>query len=153
LDGQGPSHNHHFLGGIGQWLQSDLIGLQQGAGTAYSHPIVFPRIVNHTDLRVATGRWETPRGVLSVSWRAESEARVLSLNVSFPPNTAAATVVFPCAPSGGGITEGTALVWSGGAFKPGAAVGVDAASLRVEDGLVAFRCASGTYEFKAACVA
>jgi hypothetical protein len=35
--GQGPSHNHHFLGGIGQWLQTDLVGLVQGPGVAFSH--------------------------------------------------------------------------------------------------------------------
>ena len=50
MSGQGPSHNYHFLSGVGQWLQSDLVGLQQGSGTAFSHPLIAPRIVNHTDL-------------------------------------------------------------------------------------------------------
>jgi alpha-L-rhamnosidase len=151
MTGQGPSHNHHFMGGIGQWLQSDLVGLQQGSGTAFSHPVIAPRIVNHTDLPSAAGRWETPRGLLSVAWSLDQTTHSLSLNVSTPPNTAA-TVVFPCQSKS--IVEGGVPVWSDGVFKAGAVKGIDAGAMQhggLEDGLVAFSCGSGDYVFEASC--
>ena len=149
--GEGPSHNHHFMGGIGQWLQSDLVGLQQGTGTAFSHPVIAPRIVNHTDLPSAAGKWETPRGFLSVAWSFDRASLSLSLNISTPPNTLS-TVVFPC-PSKS-IDEGGVLVWSDGIFEPAAVAGVHAASMQsggLEEGLVALSCGSGNYVFKGNC--
>ena len=149
MTGQGPSHNHHFMGGIGQWLQSDLVGLQQGTGIAYSHPIIAPRITNHSGLPAASGRWQTPRGWISVSWRFKRPH--LALNVSTPPNTLA-TVVFPC--HADTIAEGGVSVWLDDRFQPGTVEGVLSASVQktgLETGLVSFQCDSGDFEFSAVC--
>ena len=148
MTGEGPSHNHHFMGGIGQWLQSDLVGLQQGRGTAFSHAVVMPQIVNHTDLPAAAGRWETPRGPVAVSWSFAAPPH-LSLNVSMPPNTAA-TVVFPCRAAT--IQEGGVVVWQSGAAVAGVADGVKTASLQHGTGLVEFAVASGDYAFGGPCI-
>lgn len=152
MTGQGPSHNHHFLGGIGQWLQSDLVGLQQSRGsTAFSHPLIAPRIVNHTDLPHAAGRWDTPRGLLEVSWKFATG--LVSLNVSTPPNTVA-TVIFPCKAEAI-IEAATTAGWHGGEFTPGTSPGVEGAALRtagLDAGLVAFTAGGGSYEFSGQCI-
>ena len=154
--GSGPSHNHHFMGGIGQWLHTDLAGLSQGSGVAYSHPEIWPKIVNHTTLPSASGVWQTPRGELATSWAYAQRSKLMTLNVSTPPNTVA-TVVFPCSVGGGGggdgggaITESGSAVWGPGGFKPGAAVGVTSGGLRA--GLAAFTCdGGGSFVFRGTC--
>ena len=115
--GNAPSHNHHFMGGIGQWLHSDLVGLSQGSGVAFSHPEIWPKIVNHSHLTEASGVWQTPRGEIRVAWVYAPRNMSVSVAVSTPPNTVA-TVVFPCVPRGT-ISDHGSAVWSHGKFQPG----------------------------------
>lgn len=150
--GQGPSHNHHFLGGIGQWLQSDLVGLAQGAGIAYSHPRIAPAIVNHTDLPHAHGVFQTMRGELRVGWAFDQASRRVDINVTLPPNVVGA-VLMPCVTDT--VEESGKAVWRAGAFVPGA-VGVTDAHLSKSRGgaemHAEFACSGGgQYSFSALC--
>jgi hypothetical protein len=154
--GEGPSHNHHFMGGIGQWLATDLVGLSQPAGSvAHSHPLIAPAVVNHTDLPSAAGTFWTSRGELKVAWEYKREATRASvaLEVTLPPNTAG-TVMIPCATAE--VTEGGKAVWKDGKYQAGAVAGVVGALLAPSrDGgneeHVALAVGSGEYAFHAVC--
>jgi hypothetical protein len=146
-----PSHNHHFLGGIGQWLQTDLIGLKQGSGIAYSDPVIAPAIVNHTDLTEASGRFQTMRGDILVSWKYT--AGRLTVNTTLPPGVRA-TVVMACMASV--VCEGGQAIWPVDRNEPYQAEGMDGIRLvpsrdRSEQ-LVAVSVRGGAYAFDAECV-
>lgn len=142
------------MGGIGQWLVTDLIGLLQGRGVAYSHPVIAPAIVNHTDLPHAGGRFQTMRGEIAVSW-SYSNGR-LSLNTTLPPGVEAATVVMPCAASE--VHETGRMLWSAENHVVATVEGVLAVGLRsprsgaTKEDRVAVSCGSGAYFFTAQCV-
>ena len=78
-----------------QWLQTDLVGLVQGDGVAFSHPRIAPAIVNHTDLRHASGVFQTMRGEIRVSWSYNHASRRVALNVTLPLNVVGEVIV-PC---------------------------------------------------------
>ena len=142
-------------GGIGQWLVTDLVGLLQGHGVAYSHPVIAPAIVNHTDLPHAGGRFQTMRGEIAVSWRYNSGNLVV--NTTLPPGVEAATVVLPCAASE--VREGGHILWTAQGNVLATVEGVLGVGLRsvrggaAEQDRVAVSCGSGTYSFTAQCVA
>ena len=78
-----PSHNHHFLGGIGQWFYQALAGLQLqpldfGAGNgsrlpeddarAWGRFLVRPEITDAPTLAGMSASLRTRRGLVSVHW-------------------------------------------------------------------------------------
>ena len=139
------------MGGIGQWLQTDLIGLKQGSGIAYSHPVIAPAIVNHTDLTEASGRFQTMRGEISVSWKYV--AGHLTVNTTLPPGVRG-TVVMACVASM--VYEAGQAIWPVDRSKPYQVEGLDGIRLvpsrdRSEQ-LVAVSVRGGAYAFDAECV-
>jgi hypothetical protein len=142
------------MGGIGQWLQTDLIGLQQGDGIAYSHPVIAPAIVNHTDLTEASGRFHTMRGEISVSWKYD--AGRLTLNTTLPPGVRG-TVVMGC--TAAVVYEAGQTIWPVDRAEAAHVVveGIDDIRLvpsrdRTEQ-LVAVSVRGGAYAFDAECLA
>ena len=146
-----PSHNHHFMGGIGQWLQTDLIGLQQGDGVAYSHPVIAPAIVNHTDLTEASGRFQTIRGEILVSWKYD--AGHLTLNTTLPPGIRG-TVVMSCAATA--VYEAGQRIWPFDGLDAVQVEGLDGVQLMPSrdrnEQLVAVSVRGGAYAFDAKCL-
>lgn len=140
------------MGGIGQWLQTDLIGLQQGNGVAYSHPVIAPAIVNHTELAQASGRFQTMRGEISVSWKYD--AGRLALNATLPPGVRG-TVVMTCAAAV--VYEAGQTIWPVDRLEAVRVEGLDDIWLvpsrdRTEE-LVAVSVRGGSYAFDAECLA
>eukprot|EP00041_Stephanoeca_diplocostata_P026218 m.701245 g.701245 ORF g.701245 m.701245 type:complete len:1133 (+) comp22912_c0_seq3:114-3512(+) len=88
-----PSHDHHFLGGFGQFYWESVLGLQQGFRTGFEHMLIFPALTADPRLTWARGKVLTPRGAVEISWRRHISGP-LELNVSVPPNSHA-TVVLP----------------------------------------------------------
>eukprot|EP01044_Picomonas_judraskeda_P000115 COSAG03_NODE_5_length_26473_cov_42.749526_12_plen_153_part_00 len=146
-----PSHNHHFMGGIGQWLQTDLIGLKQGSGIAYSHPVIAPAIVNHTDLTEASGRFQTMRGEIVVSWKYAGSR--LTLNATLPPGVRG-TVMMTCAASV--VYEAGQAIWPVDRREVDQVEGVEGIRLVLNrdrsEQHVAVSVRGGAYAFDAECV-
>jgi hypothetical protein len=85
-------HNQHQDAGGLQWFHDFLVGFQAGeTGTAFESFIVAPAITTSPELPAMRGSYDTPRGLVEVSW--ETSAGAFVLNVTAPPNTRAATRV------------------------------------------------------------
>jgi sucrose-6-phosphate hydrolase SacC (GH32 family) len=84
-------HNQHQDAGGLQWFHDSLVGFQQGqTGTAFESIVVAPAITTSLAIPSMAGVYETPRGVVEVSWEyvIETERKhALTLNVTTPPNT------------------------------------------------------------------
>jgi alpha-L-rhamnosidase len=170
------SHNHLMFSFIGPWMLQALVGLvlptesaaPVGAPAAFCRPgwedvTVKPMLVG--GLGHAAASLQTMRGPLAVSWTlvttqppgggACEERAGVRLRVSLPGNTRA-TVFVPIPQNGADVqvqelVEG-AVVWRDGAFVPGAATGVIAASLAAPGeyagGAIKIAVGSGSFEFE-----
>jgi hypothetical protein len=151
--GQPPTHNHHFLGGCVQWFHDSLVGLSQGNGSAFSDMLIAPDIVTSADLPSMEGVYDLPRGRVRVAWEVSVE-QGFTLNVVLPANTRA-TILVPggpkqhCTRNAFQLFEGLTPVWEAGK----SASNVPASMLHVEcrqDGRLALRVGSGSYNFRVA---
>ena len=89
-----PSHDHHFMGGFGQFYWEALVGIQQGTRTAFEAMVIAPAVTDDPRLSWISATTVTPRGVVAVSWRQSPESGgTFSLNVTVPPNSRAAVHV------------------------------------------------------------
>jgi hypothetical protein len=113
--GTAPSHNHHFMGGMGQFFWDGFVGLRQGTGTAYAHMVVHPQLTQHpTLLGWANASVATPRGQVAVAWAVDQDG-VVRLNCTIPPNAQATVIVPTSGPApASSVYESGSLVWTGG---------------------------------------
>jgi alpha-L-rhamnosidase len=85
------SHNHFMLGGVDLWLNSDLVGISQAAGSVgFQHLVIKPSIVG--GLTSASGSLQTNYGQVTASWSSTATAVTLSVGV---PVGSTATVYVP----------------------------------------------------------
>ena len=139
-----PSHNHHFMGGYGQWMHESLLGLRLGphvlpsslmsdvnfyvdtSSTAFGEFVVRPEVVVHGALSGASARWILPRGDVRVEWRRDGLCKSalgpvsFSMNVTVPVNTKAMITV-PLSGCGHNIvSEQSTQIWpESGGHVPG----------------------------------
>ncbi len=116
------SFNHYAFGAIGQWMYSDVGGIDlDPSQPGYKRFVIHPRM--DPAISWAKAALESVHGRISSSWkRAKGH---FELNVVVPPNTSALVVV----PTAGAITA------TGGKL------------LRTEGGLAFFEVGSGSYRF------
>ena len=86
----GGSHNHWMLGGVDLWLNSDLVGISQAAGSVgFQNLVIKPSIVG--GMTSASGSLQTNYGVVTSSW--SSTASAVTLNVGVPVGSTATVYV------------------------------------------------------------
>ncbi|HZC69560.1 MAG TPA: family 78 glycoside hydrolase catalytic domain [Jatrophihabitans sp.] len=89
-DGTG-SQNHFMLGAIDKWFTTSLAGIGQPADSVgYAEVLIAPAIVG--DLTQVSGRYRTPRGLVTSEWQRSRQT--VQLDVSIPVGTSA-TVRLP----------------------------------------------------------
>ena len=137
-----PSHNHHFMGGIGQWLVKNLAGLQIDinssdiasgvrSGGGWARAVCAPEITDSHLLDHASVHLETIRGPVSCAWdrsrNVKDGVEVLRINASFAPNQQG-TVALPIklrldgsaaattANTSVSVSESGVLLWKDGHF-------------------------------------
>ncbi len=85
------SHNHFMLGAVDLWLNSDLVGISQAAGSVgFQNLVIKPSIVG--GMTSASGSLQTNYGQVTVSWSSTSTGVTLDASV---PIGATATVYVP----------------------------------------------------------
>ncbi|MEV0419518.1 alpha-L-rhamnosidase [Streptosporangium canum] len=84
------SFNHYAFGSIGEWLYSGVAGIDQAPGSVAFREVVIRPLPG--DLSRACARYESARGLISVSWRNDDEG--FRLETRIPPG-ATATVHLP----------------------------------------------------------
>ena len=143
--------NHIFLcGGIGHWMWKHLVGLTPAA-PGFAEVSLIPRIHDSVGPRSVGGKFQSPRGVISSSWKLG--AGTVSLSVSLPVGVGAATIVVPKPTTDGkpaaaaSIKLGGTVIWDGAKL-----VGKPAGVLSAEDqpNGVAFKTTNGVFEFESA---
>ena len=83
-------HNQHQDAGGLQWFHDFLVGFQAAqTGTAFSDIVIAPAVTTHPELPSMTGSYDTPRGMVEVSWATVSGR--FAINVTAPPNTQVTT--------------------------------------------------------------
>ncbi len=126
------SFNHYAYGAVGDWMYRNIGGIDlDPRQVGYRNIVVRPRLGG--GLAWAKASLESPNGRISVDWRTEKKAFLLSVTV--PPNSTA--TVFVPTKKASGVTE------SG---KP-AARSPGVKSLGRRDGYVLFQVESGEYRF------
>lgn len=89
------SLNHCMLGHVIEWFYGWVLGIRQKEGTVgWKDVWIAPEPGSLTD---ASGRFASPRGTLSVSWKSSAQEFVLEVTV--PPGIRASLVVPDSAPS------------------------------------------------------
>jgi alpha-L-rhamnosidase len=126
------SFNHYSLGSVGQWLYSDVAGIDQSAGSVgFADLVVRPRVDGR--LTWAEGSYDSPRGMVRTRW--ERHRGELTLTVDVPPGASATVHVPTTAPDA--VREGGTPVAT--------SAGVDV--LGTGDGSLLCRVGSGHYAF------
>jgi len=82
------SFNHYTFGGCGEWMMGYLVGLREES-PGFKIVRVEPTIV--PDLEWASGRFESPYGVVSNRW--ERKDGRIAMRLDIPPNSAARVVL------------------------------------------------------------
>ncbi len=128
------SYNHYAYGAIGDWLYSNVAGLDlDPARPGYKHVVIHPRPGG--GLTHAKASLQSVHGLIESGWRQEDGGRFV-LEVTVPPNTTA-TVRVP-AVSPGDVREGEkALDEIDGLIE----------APRTEEGAVTVGVGSGSYRF------
>lgn len=140
-----PSHNHHFLGGIGQWLVQGLAGIKN-TGTNWDTIEISPDVTDHEALPSAASFLKTPHGVVSCSWQAVGSEFYINASV---PVGASATIDITMATSAtvGTVWESGVAVWQSGRFFPGHP-GVVSAAPAANGRRTRFHVVAGEYFFQ-----
>lgn len=125
------SFNHYWLGCVGEWIYTDLAGIDTD-GPGWSRVTIRPRIANGPK-RVRCV-YHSLRGPVACSWNREDTGK-LTVEVTIPANVTA-TVTLPC-PDAAKISEGGRPLTS--------TVGVSA--VRAEAGETTLTLGSGRYRF------
>jgi hypothetical protein len=126
------SQNHFMLGQIMEWFYGDLAGLAPDAGhPGFARVRVAPQPVE--GITWARASHASPRGPVSVAWRAEGTR--FTLDVDLPPNTSA-EVRLPGARLAT-VTEGGRPLADGNGIR----------GRRQEEGAVLVDVGSGSYRF------
>ena len=128
------SFNHYSMGSVGQWLYSDVAGIDTDPESpGFAHILMHPH--PGPGLAEAGATYDSIRGEISSRWSVASGR--ISWNITVPANTTATIWVPTSNPSS--VTE------SG---KPASrSLGVTA--LKSEPGSAVFEVESGTYRFRA----
>ena len=91
-----PSHNHHFMGGMGQFFWDSLIGIRcaGGGGVAFGNMQLGPQVTGHASLlSSAEGEVLTPHGAVKVSWSRSEPTGKIQVNCTVPPNSKASVTL------------------------------------------------------------
>jgi alpha-L-rhamnosidase len=84
------SHNHWMLGAVDLWLNNDLVGISQAAGSVgFQNLVIRPSIVG--GMTSASGTLQTNYGQASASWSATATA--VTMNVGVPVGSTATVYV------------------------------------------------------------
>ena len=143
-----------MYGGSGSWYYSTLAGLQRAPGSRSWRDLVIapPAPGTLSNLTWANASIDTPMGLVSSSWSATRHGRY-TLHAIVPPN-AQARIVMPTingvfdAQTTVSEGESETLVWTGGAFVPGAGTnGIRSASASADGQSVLLTVGSGSYSF------
>ena len=129
------SYNHYAYGAIGEWLYSNVAGIDlDPAQPAYKHIVIHPRPGG--GLTHAKASLRSAHGLIESGWRLEDG--VFRLDVTIPANTTA-TVHLPAADPGAARENAQALDKMAGLLEPP----------RAEGGAAVFTVGSGQYHFTA----
>lgn len=146
------SRNHHYTASIHTFLRKHVAGLDMAPGAAaWSSVVVRPyaALPLPADLEAAVpfarATTDSYRGTVEVSWaRKIGNGGGVQLNATLPSGTEGAVSVPKTFGNTTSCTEGSSVVWRGGAFVPGVP-GVLAA---VDDGsFIVFTVTSGAFVF------
>ena len=145
------SLNHIFLcGGIGHWMWKHLVGLTP-ASPGFAMVSLHPRIHDSVGPRSVGGKFLSPKGMISSSWKISGAASdAVELFVSLPIGVQGATIMVP-KPTKDGTPSTTASVTLGGKeiWDGTKLVGATAGILSAKDereGIV-FGTTNGVFEF------
>lgn len=127
------SLNHYAYGSVGEWLYSNIAGIQNG-GNAFKEIIIAPQIGG--GLTYANTEYHSIRGKITSSWKLENDS--LEMEVEIPPNTEA-TVIIPTDLPESILESGKALKDVNGILN-----------LEMEGQRVTIKVGSGHYRFRAA---
>jgi alpha-L-rhamnosidase len=107
------SRNHWMLGGVDLWLNSDLVGISQAAGSVgFQNLVVRPSMVG--GLTGASGSLQTSYGEVTSSWTATATA--VTLNVGVPVGSTA-TVYVPVIGANAPVTPaGATYIGTSGSY-------------------------------------
>ena len=127
------SFNHYWLGCVGEWLYTDLAGIDTD-GPGWSKVTIRPHIINGP--RRVKCSYDSLRGKIACSWKRQDNGK-LDVEVTIPTNVSA-TVTLP--------TPDATKITVGG--KPLTSI-TGVSSVRSADGATIFTLGSGTYRFLA----
>lgn len=132
------SLNHYSLGAIGEWMFTDMLGIDWDSETpGFKKFVLKPNPVNdkNIDMTYAKGTYESIHGTIKSEWAYEEDG-TLVYKATVPANTKA-TLYLP-------VKEGAEVVESG--KKVSSQDGIKIISEK--DGMAVYELESGKYEFR-----
>jgi alpha-L-rhamnosidase len=126
------SFNHYAIGSVGEWMYSNILGIQRAPGQpGYQHFVIHPQIGG--TLTWANGAYRSMWGDIVSAWKLHEG--LLNLHVEVPANTSA--IVYVPTRDRNTIKEGDVLAERSTGVK----------FLRMEGEAAVFEVVSGEYDF------
>jgi alpha-L-rhamnosidase len=101
------SHSHPMFGSTEVWLLQSVVGIQpHPSARGMDHILIKPN--PPSQLEHASASFESPRGIISVTWKRKADGETLGLKVIVPPNCRA-TIHVPATRSAKVFHHGVAI--------------------------------------------